>query len=537
MKIRRVVLLILLALFLLFVHGAQAASGIPDPYPLPSLTGNYRDDLVAVANSQLGYAEAPDGSNYFAYWYDPSNPTADWCTEFFDWCAAQAHIPASIVPKASAVHSLQGFYLTQGRFYFLTGGITESLAGMTGIETISIEDARPGDILLTESYGNPENGPDHVAIFLSCENGKARTISGNCGNKVAIMDFPLSRIHCICRPAYEGGSVIKRKYTCTLPDTVTSIPDLNYRDIENLYDFHMGSQVSSIGRASFRGCVNLKMHCDSLTLSHLGESAFYNASAPRKVSLEMKTVPRLSFYQARDLQEVSFSAGKVAIEEYAFCRASDLKKLIFSRETKSIQIANNAFSGCRIDTIEIPSSVRQIQGTFSSSAIWLVEKGSYAEEFARKHGYKVKYLSDEPGEVTVKDGVYKVYPDQNNAVFCRPAKNSLTSLTVQDTVKLNGKKYKVTAIEDGACKGLSKLKKLTIGKNITEIGAEAFKDCAKLKTITIKSDKLQQGKIGKKAFEGINPKATVKCPEKMLEAYQEYLLASGIPESAVFKAK
>ena len=47
-----------------------------------------------------------------------------------------------------------------------------------------------------------------------------------------------------------------------------------------------------------------------------------------------------------------------------------------------------------------------------------------------------------------------------------------------------------------------KLTKVTIGKNVTKINKNAFKDCGSLKTIIIKTKKLK--KVGKDAFSGIN---------------------------------
>ena len=52
------------------------------------------------------------------------------------------------------------------------------------------------------------------------------------------------------------------------------------------------------------------------------------------------------------------------------------------------------------------------------------------------------------------------------------------------------------------------LKKVVIGKNITNINSNAFYGCKKLKTVVIRSTKIK--KIGKGAFKGINKNATIK---------------------------
>ncbi len=52
-----------------------------------------------------------------------------------------------------------------------------------------------------------------------------------------------------------------------------------------------------------------------------------------------------------------------------------------------------------------------------------------------------------------------------------------------NTVTVNGKSYKVTEIAEGAFKNCKKLKTVTIGSNVKTIGDSAFSGCTKLKTV------------------------------------------------------
>lgn len=74
---------------------------------------------------------------------------------------------------------------------------------------------------------------------------------------------------------------------------------------------------------------------------------------------------------------------------------------------------------------------------------------------------------------------------------------SKSSITIPDTVKLNGVTYKVTSIGDKAFKNQKKLTKITIGANVKSIGKEAFSGCTKL--TTVKGGK-NLTTIGNKAF-------------------------------------
>nr|MCR5102950.1 leucine-rich repeat domain-containing protein [Eubacterium sp.] len=156
-----------------------------------------------------------------------------------------------------------------------------------------------------------------------------------------------------------------------------------------------------------------------------------------------------------------------------------------------------------------------------------------------------------------------------------------TSVTIPATVKINGKSYKVTAIEANAFKGNKKLKTVTIGKNITtigkgafsgctalttvkggakvntiganafmnckqlkkyivtskvsKIGAKAFYGCKSLKNIKINSKKLGKNSLGKKCFKSINKKAVIMVIKSKKKTYTSYINKSGIDKTTTVK--
>ncbi|MBR1635203.1 MAG: leucine-rich repeat protein [Lachnospiraceae bacterium] len=65
------------------------------------------------------------------------------------------------------------------------------------------------------------------------------------------------------------------------------------------------------------------------------------------------------------------------------------------------------------------------------------------------------------------------------------AKKKAIKITVPDTIKINGKSYKVTSIEKNAFENCKKLPSVTIGKNVKRIGKEAFSGCKKLEKMTV----------------------------------------------------
>ena len=107
------------------------------------------------------------------------------------------------------------------------------------------------------------------------------------------------------------------------------------------------------------------------------------------------------------------------------------------------------------------------------------------------------------------------------------------NLRIFSTVKLNGKKYKVTSVAKNALKGNKKVRTLVVGKTTEKIGKSAFQNCKNLKKIIIKSKNLkkivikstQLKKVGKNAIKGIAKGAQITCPKAKKKAYKKLFTA------------
>ncbi len=120
---------------------------------------------------------------------------------------------------------------------------------------------------------------------------------------------------------------------------------------------------------------------------------------------------------------------------------------------------------------------------------------------------------------------------------CGYSQNKIKSgiISIPDTVKVNGYKYKVTEIFSYSFYQEKKLKKVTIGKNIKIIGKGAFENTKNLKTINIKSTKLTSKSVKKNAFKKTNSKATIYVPKSKLKSYKKLLRSRGIGKKVKFK--
>ena len=116
-------------------------------------------------------------------------------------------------------------------------------------------------------------------------------------------------------------------------------------------------------------------------------------------------------------------------------------------------------------------------------------------------------------------------------------RTSGTTALVPATVSIQGKKYSITGIGSEAfSKEYSpNLKKITIGKNVSLIGKNAFTGLKKLTTVIIYPNSLKTVKKG--AFEGITKKLTIKIKgsSSKYKKIKKLITASGVSSKITFK--
>lgn len=115
--------------------------------------------------------------------------------------------------------------------------------------------------------------------------------------------------------------------------------------------------------------------------------------------------------------------------------------------------------------------------------------------------------------------VTKIENAKNAQVTITSLDKKKSAIVIPDYITINGVKCKVVTIKKKAVYKRTKLKKLTIGKNVQTIEDNAFKGCKNLKSITIKSTVLK--KVGKNAIKGIHKKAVIKVPKKQYKKYKK----------------
>lgn len=162
-----------------------------------------------------------------------------------------------------------------------------------------------------------------------------------------------------------------------------------------------------------------------------------------------------------------------------------------------------------------------------TASVFIVGIGDYCGEIEKTFKIVDPDGKDASDRYTKSGLIYEVRKQkgkQDTLTVAGASKKSLTSVTIPDMVTVEGTAYKVTAIADKAFKNMTKLKSVTVGANITQIGAEAFSGAKKLNKIIIQGKALK--KIGKNAFKGIAKNAEIRMDSSKVSAYKKLLTKS-----------
>ena len=348
----------------------------------------------------------------------------------------------------------------------------------------------------------------------------------------------------------EGGSTLilyapaRPGTSYTVPGTVTEI---GYGAFESssLTKITLPSSVRAIGRNAFCGCEKLK-----------------------KIDLPagITEIPELAFYQCKALTELTVPEGVTSIGRAALDECDNLSGVTLPKSLS--HIGESAFEAGGLKDI-------YYAGSKADRKKIEIEKWNDLLSEARWH-YSG---STETETATVSGGRYALNREAKTAAYLGPVKKTVKSLTIPATIKTGGKKYKVTEIAADACRGLKKLTKVSVGKNVRYIernaflnctklkkitgmaaveyirgaafkgckaltaftfaydlrgiGANAFRGCAKLKAIRFQAY-LNEYWIGANAFKGIHSRAVIRVPLSCLKEMKAGLRKRGVPKTATF---
>lgn len=188
--------------------------------------------------------------------------------------------------------------------------------------------------------------------------------------------------------------------TLKLPESLEKIGDYAFYSTTSDYSLHIPQSVSEIGEyafAEFGGLVwRITIEYSPKILKTISAGAFYNCREISEQTLDnmLMNVETIEPYAFRLLNSSRIKRIKIpstceTISKEAFCDAiwGELQEFVISEGVKRIE--SKAFASNRIkDSVYLPTSLTYIaEDAFDKDVTYVVEKGSYAERWARDNAF------------------------------------------------------------------------------------------------------------------------------------------------------
>lgn len=172
-----------------------------------ALTGDWSEDLLAVAGTQLGYHESErnyqtvngvrKGYTRYGAWYGA--PYEDWCAMFVSFCLHYAQIPTKQMPQEANCNRWIELLKEKQRYVEILAPEEETPDPADETEEPGKEPylPEPGDLIFFRMLS--ETGSDHVGIVCDTDekNGLVFTVEGNSDNEVAQRLYKLDDVRIV----------------------------------------------------------------------------------------------------------------------------------------------------------------------------------------------------------------------------------------------------------------------------------------------------------------------------------------------------
>lgn len=228
-----------------------------------------------------------------------------------------------------------------------------------------------------------------------------------------------------------------------------------------------------------------------------------------------------AFRDCNNLTSITLPNSAITIENQAFYNCSGLPSIELPDKIR--RIGDNAFTGCSM--LSELTVLSEVPPTISGNSF---PAQMYANATVKVNDeYIINYLNSTDWSVFEKicgmrdSNVGTLFSDdvlnycltsENTAAVMAGDYSSMTTVTIPSRTEYNGKLISITSIADNAFKDCAKIRAISLPKKLESIGENAFANCSNLSELTLPATLKE---IGKSAFANCSSIRAVEIPSSV----------------------
>ena len=269
-------------------------------------------------------------------------------------------------------------------------------------------------------------------------------------------------------------------------------------------------KVTIIGEATFSGKSLNQEDWNELpeSIVKIEKNAFRNCGLKElKLPSKLTTIGNGAFSGNTNMKELVLPSGIEEIGEKAFQNCKTFKQMELPTSLKTI--GDYIFDGCSnltavISKVESEEAISNSTQSVAQAILYIPE----SSDISNYNGWTFLHKVKGDRKLGNANGLYYAYSTGDKKAILIDVDTEQTGgdITIPSTITLDENKCDVVAIEMEVFVGHTDIKSVTIGENVTTIGANAFKGCSNLRKLELPSTLKS---IGEQAFDGCSNIAEV----------------------------